>query len=64
MSRQRPLRGACSCGRNVYSVVVPTTATEEAHVFFDDSSHFSTRQTSPVDEAELIDLQDEHKPRL
>lgn len=61
MSRQRPLRGACSCGRNVYSVVVPTTATEEAQVFFDDSSHFSTHGPI-IGEAELISLQDEHKP--
>ncbi|ETN38072.1 uncharacterized protein HMPREF1541_07696 [Cyphellophora europaea CBS 101466] len=48
MSRQRPLRGTCSCGRNVYSVVVPTTATEHAQVFFDDSSPSRRAQATPL----------------
>ena len=41
MSRQRPLRGACSCGRNHYAIVVPTESTEQAQVYFDDSSESS-----------------------
>jgi hypothetical protein len=39
MSGGRPLRGACSCGRNHY--VVNLESTEGSHVFFDDSSENS-----------------------
>lgn len=38
MSRQRPLRGACSCGRNRYVIVVPEDATEQSQIFFDEGS--------------------------
>lgn len=38
MSRERPLRGSCNCGRNRYVVVVPEDATERAEVYFDESS--------------------------
>src|SRR2546423_1742983 len=37
MSRERPLRGSCSCGRNQYSIIIPENATETARVFFDNS---------------------------
>lgn len=64
MSKERPLRGSCNCGRNVYEIVVPNTAADaEAQVYFDDSSHFSryirTLSATPL----LMMLQDEHKQR-
>lgn len=48
MSRQRPLRGACSCGRNLYAIVVPTHASEQAQVYFDDSSESSRLSSSRI----------------
>lgn len=41
MSRLRPIHGACNCGRNLYSIVVPENAVEQAEVYFDDSSESS-----------------------
>ena len=41
MSAVRPIQGACNCGRNVYVVSVPQDATEQALVYFDDSSESS-----------------------
>lgn len=41
MSRERPLRGGCSCGRNTYIIEVPPNATEVAQVFFDRSTTHS-----------------------
>ena len=38
MSRERTLQGACSCGRNEYVVVIPEDSTNDAEVFFDNSS--------------------------
>jgi hypothetical protein len=35
MSRERPLSGGCSCGRNRYTILIPQDATEVAQVFFD-----------------------------
>jgi hypothetical protein len=35
MSRERPLQGGCSCGRNRYTILIPKDATEVAQVFFD-----------------------------
>lgn len=46
MSRARPLRGACSCGRNQYLIVVPQDSTEEARVLFDDSSEHRESRSS------------------
>jgi hypothetical protein len=45
MSRERPLQGACSCGRNRYLILVPENATERAQVFFDVSSENRTIRT-------------------
>ena len=53
MSRQRPLRGACSCGRNHYTVVVPTESIEQAQVYFDDSSESRMKLTHMLAECEL-----------
>ncbi|KAI9705851.1 MAG: hypothetical protein M1836_005257 [Candelina mexicana] len=38
MSRERPLRGACACGRNHYIITIPPDASESANVIFDNSS--------------------------
>ncbi|KAI9877482.1 MAG: hypothetical protein M1830_003779 [Pleopsidium flavum] len=48
MSRERPLRGACSCGRNQYLIVVPQDSTASARVLFDDSSEHRRHQASPL----------------
>ncbi|MCJ1361816.1 hypothetical protein MMC16_000916 [Acarospora aff. strigata] len=48
MSRARPLRGACSCGRNQYLIIVPKDATEHARVLFDDSSEHRRHAASPL----------------
>ncbi|EXJ85095.1 hypothetical protein A1O3_05770 [Capronia epimyces CBS 606.96] len=48
MSRLRPLQGACNCGRNLYSVIVPEGATEQAQVYFDDSSDSRRSQATPL----------------
>jgi hypothetical protein len=48
MSRQRPLRGACNCGRNLYAINVPTDSTEQAQVSFDDSSESRRSQATPL----------------
>ena len=48
MSRQRPLHGACSCGRNHYSVVVPPESAGRAQVYFDDSSESRRSQATPL----------------
>jgi hypothetical protein len=37
MSRERPLQGGCSCGRNRYIIQIPQDATERPQVFFDNS---------------------------
>ena len=37
MSRERPLSGGCSCGRNRYVIRIPQDATERPQVFFDNS---------------------------
>jgi hypothetical protein len=42
MSHERPLQGACSCGRNRYIIIVPENTTERPHIFFDDSSENRT----------------------
>ncbi|MCJ1355322.1 MAG: hypothetical protein MMC33_005313 [Icmadophila ericetorum] len=39
MNHQSPLRGACSCGRNQYLIVIPADASHtSAQVLFDDSA--------------------------
>ncbi|KAI9794079.1 MAG: hypothetical protein M1816_006704 [Peltula sp. TS41687] len=48
MSRQRPLRGACSCGRNRYTVEVPQESNEIAQIFFDSGSDHRRHQASPL----------------
>ncbi|RVX74915.1 hypothetical protein B0A52_01192 [Exophiala mesophila] len=48
MSRLRPLRGACNCGRNHYSIELPEDATEQAQVYFDDSSDSRRSQATPI----------------
>ncbi|KIX07590.1 uncharacterized protein Z518_02243 [Rhinocladiella mackenziei CBS 650.93] len=48
MSRLRPLHGACNCGRNHYSIIVPQDATERAQVYFDDSSESRRSQATPL----------------
>jgi hypothetical protein len=51
MSHERPLQGACSCGRNRYLILVPEDATEKAQVIFDVSSEHrrDSNQTSSED---------------
>ena len=44
MSYERPLQGACYCGRNRYLIVVPENATEGPQVIFDVSSENRTIQ--------------------
>jgi len=45
MSRERPLRGACSCGRNTYTIDVPQENDEVAQIIFDNSSeHRKSRE--------------------
>lgn len=41
MSRERALRGSCSCGRNRYTVEVPEHATEVAQVLFESGGELS-----------------------
>ncbi|KAI9810624.1 MAG: hypothetical protein M1827_006186 [Pycnora praestabilis] len=48
MSLEKPLRGACSCGRNRYTIAVPQDATEIAQVFFDNSSQHRRHQAAPL----------------
>jgi len=48
MSRERPLRGGCSCGRNEYIIEVPPNATEVAEVFFDNSASQRRSQATPL----------------
>jgi len=48
MSRERPLQGACSCGRNRYLIVLPSDANERVHVVFDDSSENRRYQAAPL----------------
>jgi len=48
MSRERPLRGGCSCGRNTYIIEVPPNSTEIAQVFFDKGSSHRRSQASPL----------------
>jgi len=37
MAEVNELYGSCSCERNQYTVVIPTSSTSLAHVFFDNS---------------------------
>lgn len=48
MSRDRPLRGACACGRNQYAIIVPPDATERPEVYFDYSSEHRRTQAAPL----------------
>lgn len=48
MSRERPLQGACYCGRNRYIIVVPEDATENAKVIFDVSGENRRSQATPL----------------
>ncbi|KZF21958.1 hypothetical protein L228DRAFT_283160 [Xylona heveae TC161] len=48
MSRERPLRGSCSCGRNQYIVEVPEDSTERAQVFFDRGSGSRRHLATPL----------------
>lgn len=48
MSRERPLRGSCSCGRNRYTVVVPEGSNEVAQVFFENSNEHRRHQAAPL----------------
>ncbi|KAI9822835.1 MAG: hypothetical protein M1826_000363 [Phylliscum demangeonii] len=49
MSASRPLRGACSCGRNEYQIQPPTASWQAAQVLFDSSSaHHRRSQAAPL----------------
>ncbi|ETI29409.1 hypothetical protein G647_01862 [Cladophialophora carrionii CBS 160.54] len=48
MSRARPLQGSCNCGRNHYIITVPRDATEQAVVYFDNSSESRRSQATPL----------------
>ncbi|OAP58812.1 hypothetical protein AYL99_06109 [Fonsecaea erecta] len=48
MSRIRPLQGACNCGRNHYYIAAPPDATEQALIYFDDSSQSRRSQATPL----------------
>jgi len=48
MSHQRPLQGACSCGRNRYLLLVPSDTNERIHVVFDGSSENRRSQAAPL----------------
>ncbi|KAI9842067.1 MAG: hypothetical protein M1837_007492 [Sclerophora amabilis] len=48
MSRQRPLRGTCACGRNQYIVEVPKDSEQTAQVYFEDSSHHRRHHAAPL----------------
>ncbi|KMP07301.1 hypothetical protein CIRG_06982 [Coccidioides immitis RMSCC 2394] len=48
MSRERPLRGGCSCGRNQYAIIVPPDSAEQAEVYFDTSSEHRRTQGAPL----------------
>ncbi|EEP77986.1 conserved hypothetical protein [Uncinocarpus reesii 1704] len=48
MSRETPLRGACSCGRNQYAIIIPPDSTEQAEVYFDISSEDRRIQGAPL----------------
>lgn len=63
MSRQRPLEGACHCGRNHYAIIIPEDTTERAQVYFDDGSESSIFFPLPASPsfAELTFSQDEVK---
>lgn len=38
MDQDQPLRGSCSCGRNLYDIVIPSNASNVARVLFHDGS--------------------------
>lgn len=48
MSRERPLSGGCSCGRNRYTILIPQNATEVAQVFFDNGHAHRKSQATPL----------------
>jgi len=48
MSRERPLRGSCACGRNTYIIEVPPNSTEIAEVIFDKSNAHRRAHASPL----------------
>ncbi|KAI9753958.1 MAG: hypothetical protein M4579_004918 [Chaenotheca gracillima] len=48
MSRERPLSGACACGRNRYTVEVPPDSEQTAQVFFDNSGNHRRHHASPL----------------
>lgn len=48
MSRERPLSGGCSCGRNRYTIQIPADSTDIAQVFFDNSGAHRKSQASPL----------------
>ncbi|KIX92284.1 uncharacterized protein Z520_12030 [Fonsecaea multimorphosa CBS 102226] len=48
MSTIRPLQGACNCGRNHYYITAPPNATEQALVYFDESSASRRSQATPL----------------
>jgi len=48
MSKQRPLQGGCSCGRNQYIIRIPQDTTEVPRVFFDNSHAHRRSQATPL----------------
>lgn len=42
------LYGACACERNQYTILVPASASSQAHVFFDNSAANRTYKPYPV----------------
>jgi hypothetical protein len=56
MSHERPLQGACSCGRNGYLILVPENATEKAQVYFDVSSENRMIRTDLLQRPSLLTL--------
>jgi len=48
MSRERPMRGGCACGRNTYIIEVPPNDAEVAQVIFDKTNAHRRAQGSPL----------------
>ena len=53
-NKMRPLQGSCNCGRCQYVIAIPQDATEQALVYFDDSSESSKPYYPQFDQRRLV----------
>ncbi|KAI2626467.1 hypothetical protein GGR54DRAFT_471935 [Hypoxylon sp. NC1633] len=57
MSSGRTLRGSCHCGRNKYTIQVPTDASETARVLFDSTASHRIPSATPLSAFLRVPLQ-------